>query len=360
MRIEKLDGLRGVFSLMVVVFHYPEEFLPIWFSEFFMIRQSFVFVDFFFVLSGFVISYNYNTLSSSADFWKYLRNRFTRLYPLLFYSCSLVFIYNILIKLLIQPIFPGYFANNQFTFEEHILPFFDSILFMNSTPILGSTSGVNHPSWSISSEMISYLVFGLVAIAIHKKFKKYILASIILISAVLLFYLGNFFLTGDYGFLRGLVCFNLGYFVWKLYKKDFVVNSSFEYVLPILMIVIFYYLSILGNLTTFGLLYNILAIPLFFSFAILLFTKTNGYLTRLLEKKTIQYLGKISYSIYLNHIIVFLVILNPLYKILKIQPTAINQLLIFVLVLLIIIFYSHFTYKYIEIKGNIYLKKLFK
>ncbi len=58
MRIKKLDGMRGVFSLMVVVFHYPKDYLPKIIHNNFLVVNSDSFVDFFFVLSGFVISYS--------------------------------------------------------------------------------------------------------------------------------------------------------------------------------------------------------------------------------------------------------------------------------------------------------------
>ena len=60
MRITKLDGLRGIFSIMVVIYHYPQEFIPHFIHNFFIVAKSHLFVDFFFVLSGFVIAYNYN------------------------------------------------------------------------------------------------------------------------------------------------------------------------------------------------------------------------------------------------------------------------------------------------------------
>ncbi len=47
MRINKLDGLRGIFSLMVVLFHYRSEYIPDFIHNNFIIRQSGYFVDFF-------------------------------------------------------------------------------------------------------------------------------------------------------------------------------------------------------------------------------------------------------------------------------------------------------------------------
>ena len=66
MRIEKLDGLRGLLCIGILVFHYQQnEFcfgnhFPSFIADFFLIKQSYTFVDFFFALSGFVISLNYN------------------------------------------------------------------------------------------------------------------------------------------------------------------------------------------------------------------------------------------------------------------------------------------------------------
>ena len=89
MRIHKLDGLRGFCSLMVVFYHYPQPFLPDFIFSNFFIRESWSFVDFFFVLSGFVISYNYSTLSNSNDFW--LEEIITFFAPNFFASLTLFF-----------------------------------------------------------------------------------------------------------------------------------------------------------------------------------------------------------------------------------------------------------------------------
>ena len=100
MRIEKLDGLRGIFSMMLVFYHYPQEYLPAFIFNNFLLRESYTFVDFFFVLSGFVISYNYSTISNSADFFIYLKKRFIRLFPLLIYTSLVYFAYIIFVFIL--------------------------------------------------------------------------------------------------------------------------------------------------------------------------------------------------------------------------------------------------------------------
>ncbi|TGX53509.1 acyltransferase [Sphingomonas gei] len=74
-----LDGLRGVAAIAVVLMHIGEIFLlPDWFP------QAYLAVPFFFVLSGFVISYAYEDgLMRTGRLRDFARVRIERLYPLL-------------------------------------------------------------------------------------------------------------------------------------------------------------------------------------------------------------------------------------------------------------------------------------
>ena len=64
-RYEILDGLRGVAALMVVVFHLSEAFSydPV----FKHLNHGYLCVDFFYVLSGFVIGYAYESRMKSGQ-----------------------------------------------------------------------------------------------------------------------------------------------------------------------------------------------------------------------------------------------------------------------------------------------------
>ena len=79
-RFESLDGLRGVAAIAVVLFHIR------WsnhVTETHFVRESYLFVDLFFILSGFIITRAYGdqirTLHQAS---KFLILRFFRLYPL--------------------------------------------------------------------------------------------------------------------------------------------------------------------------------------------------------------------------------------------------------------------------------------
>ena len=91
MRVLKLDGLRGIFSFMIVLFHYDPRIIPNFVVENFIIRESWIFVEFFFVLSGYVISYNYINIKTKADLKIFMFKRFIRLYPLLLFTTLLFF-----------------------------------------------------------------------------------------------------------------------------------------------------------------------------------------------------------------------------------------------------------------------------
>jgi peptidoglycan/LPS O-acetylase OafA/YrhL len=65
-----LDGWRGIYAILVALFHCPLYWHG-WDTLF--VRGSWLFVDFFFVLSGFVIAHAYaGKLSSSRDLFAFL------------------------------------------------------------------------------------------------------------------------------------------------------------------------------------------------------------------------------------------------------------------------------------------------
>ena len=104
-RIYKLDGLRGVLSIMVALYHYPEEMLPSLLRDWFVIREANNFVDVFFVLSGFVISYTYADFPSLGTVSSFLKRRLTRIYPLLFYTVSLTLLLSVVFYVVHRTIF---------------------------------------------------------------------------------------------------------------------------------------------------------------------------------------------------------------------------------------------------------------
>ncbi|HTD39726.1 MAG TPA: acyltransferase, partial [Mucilaginibacter sp.] len=77
---EILDGLRGVASILVVIFHVFETYSGDRFHQ--VINHGYLAVDFFFVLSGFVVAYAYDDRWGKMTQWDFYKRRLIRLQPM--------------------------------------------------------------------------------------------------------------------------------------------------------------------------------------------------------------------------------------------------------------------------------------
>ena len=75
-----LDGLRGVAALTVVCFHLFEAYATSHLDQ--RINHGYLAVDFFFILSGFVIGYAYDDRWTKMTVGEFLKRRFIRLHPM--------------------------------------------------------------------------------------------------------------------------------------------------------------------------------------------------------------------------------------------------------------------------------------
>jgi peptidoglycan/LPS O-acetylase OafA/YrhL len=343
-RIYKLDGLRGLFALFVVLFHLNKNNAPGWLVESFFVRESHIFVDFFFILSGFVISTSYdNKIQTARNLLNFIVKRLIRLYPLLLFSTGMYW----------------YFVHPQLN-PKNVLLALDTILLTNATPILGSSLGMNYPSWSISSEMISYLVFGICSLIALQNKKHWLIATITFFGISFLAYQGNYFVNGDYGFIRGLICFNLGYFIYVFSKRDFKLPNSIEWlsIIAILSLMYYYHQLVLSNTPYLFLIQ--LAFPLLFMSCILIFTKTNGMWSRIAQTRPLLFLGKLSYSVYLNHAFVIGYFIPKLFRWISIPNNDVKKTTCLILLLILLLAYSWCTHNIIEMKLGKRLNNFFK
>ncbi len=79
-RFEILDGLRGVAAMIVVAFHLFETYSAGPKDQ--ILNHGYLAVDFFFVLSGFVIGYAYDDRWGKMSTWDFFKRRLIRLQPL--------------------------------------------------------------------------------------------------------------------------------------------------------------------------------------------------------------------------------------------------------------------------------------
>ncbi|WP_418698945.1 acyltransferase family protein [Bacteroides sp.] len=80
-RYEILDGLRGVAAMIVVAFHLFETYSAGPTHQ--ILNHGYLAVDFFFVLSGFVIGYAYDDRWNRMTTWGFFKRRLVRLHPMI-------------------------------------------------------------------------------------------------------------------------------------------------------------------------------------------------------------------------------------------------------------------------------------
>src|SRR6478609_4359837 len=76
-----LDGLRGVAAIMVVIFHILETHSTSYYDM--MMNHGYLAVDFFFLLSGYVIAYAYDDRWDKMSLGEFFKRRLIRLQPML-------------------------------------------------------------------------------------------------------------------------------------------------------------------------------------------------------------------------------------------------------------------------------------
>ena len=177
-RYEILDGLRGVASLLVIVFHLLETYSKG--PAFQIINHGYLAVDFFFVLSGFVIGYAYDDRWDRMGTAAFFKRRLIRLHPMVmagtavgaclffFSSCAVWpsiaetplwnFLLCIILGLLMIPCWPGIDIRGW-----------------------SETNPLNGPNWSLTYEYIGNILYAL----IFRKLPTVILAILCGLSAVL-------------------------------------------------------------------------------------------------------------------------------------------------------------------------------
>ena len=340
----KLESLRGIAACLVILFHSPFNFnsKPIDF-----VNNSYLFVDFFFILSGFVMSYAYGSkISKGLAFQKYIILRLGRIYPLHLFTL-IIWLGYILAKQYLY--LAGYGGGNQYD-TANLPSFISNILLIHSMGVQPYLSW-NYPSWSISAEFIAYLIFFIFSLSIDKQKKIYFPLFISLACYLYLFYLGHssLYVAHELGFVRCIAGFYLGVFLFRLYLHPFEVKSIKT--ITILEVLSVSLLIFSMNYATIN-LYTLTLTLFSFTFVLLTFSaKNTGLLGGLLETKFMRNLGLWSYSIYMLHAIIIAIIYNIFKFILKFDlETSLGFLAITVniTIVLITIVISKYSYIYIE------------
>ncbi|MBA6361628.1 acyltransferase [Colwellia sp. BRX8-6] len=343
----KLESLRGVAACLVVLIHSAYNFgvEPILF-----VSNSYLFVDFFFILSGFLMCYAYeDKIHSGFKFYTYIALRLGRIYPLHIFVLLLWIPYILIRQYLYQTGFGGVEQLD----KNNIYTFISNIFLVQSLGLHNSLSW-NFPSWSISTEFFAYICFFILTVTLDKAKKIYVPLIIIAGCYVFLQQLNRSGLdiTYDFGSIRCIGAFYIGVLSFRIKQNVRSTNLTISCV-NILEIMVL--IAIIVGVTMAEQHYGYLYFSLFsFACAILIFSnQKNGVLGQFLSFKLMRNIGMWSYSIYLLHSIILGGITNILEYVFNIDPNIPQGIIAIIInssVLIITIILSKYSYQLIEKK----------
>jgi peptidoglycan/LPS O-acetylase OafA/YrhL len=299
-----LDGLRGVAAIMVVIFHLFEAHATSHLTQ--IINHGYLAVDFFFVLSGFVIGYAYNDrweILSNKDFFK---RRLIRLQPMV-----------VMGSIIGAVLF--YFQGFDMFPMIHQVPVWQMLLIMligctlipvpTSMDIRGwqEMHPLNGPGWSLFFEYIGNILYALVV----RHFSKTWLALLVVASGIFLLHtavtspngdiVGGWSITAEQlhiGFARLLYPFFAGLLLQKTTKPNNLKNGFLWCTLLIIGVLAFPRIGGAKYLWMNG-LYDAGSIILLLPFIVWL--AANSSFSGKYASHICKFLGNISYPIYITH-----------------------------------------------------------
>lgn len=304
--IVSLTSLRGIAALAVVLYH---------FDQFFegnicigcytkIVGEGYLWVDFFFLLSGFILSHVHGDEFSngSGAYGSFLSKRLGRIYPLHIFTLCV----------LLLPFFWTSYGPHDLrtpiTFAKNV-----ALIHAWGTTTRAPDMVWNYPSWSISAEWMAYLLFPALII-VGRRSKLAMAAMIVFFGIVSLDQLAPYLnkvhdhsfqgMTNSFGWLRCLVEFSAGIVLHRVYLlRPAILQSNVAFG------------SVFVALVTamhFGLRDALIVVAmggLLCSAAL-----NRGVVQRLLSSRPLPFIGKISYSIYMSQIFVSVGVLKKMWS----------------------------------------------
>lgn len=296
--IKPLTSLRFFFAAMVFLSHLwflqdESAFMRHLYDDIFY--EGYIGVSFFFILSGFVLSYSYHNkiLAGQTKFSEFWLARFARIYPL-----------HILTLLIVIPLsFQGNITEwiNRFVLNIFLLQSFvpsDDVYFY-----------FNSVSWSISDEWFFYIMFPFLVFMLTKRKYLWAMPFILMLIPVSLwlvkesyhekyFYINPLLRLGD---------FIIGILLYLLYKKrketsllkSKTVATTLEISSILLLSVFLYFHSDIPQGYRYSCYYWPPIVLLIYTFSY-----SKGHISNILSNKILVYLGEISFGFYMIHMLI--------------------------------------------------------
>lgn len=302
-----LNGLRGVAALMVIWYHVFEAFATSPFDQKF--NHGYLAVDFFFILSGFVIGYAYDDRWGKMKPKDFCKRRLIRLHPMIIMGTVLgvityliqggekwdgaqvslsVIMFAMLMHLFLIPALPGSGAEVRGNGEMYPL---------------------NGPAWSLFFEYIGNILY---ALFLRKLSNKALLIFVVLSAAGLAaFAVFNFSGYGHLGvgwsladnnlaggMLRVLFSFSAGLLMSRLFKPVYIKGAFWICSVAIIVLLSMPYIGNSDAMWMNGIYDAVCTIILF---PILVYLGASEKKTGKITTRFCKFLGDISYPLYIVH-----------------------------------------------------------
>lgn len=324
-RLFELDALRGLAALAVVLFHFTfgiDNATKIFSDDKFYFSYGYLGVHLFFLISGFVI---FMTLDKTKKPFDFIVSRFSRLYPAYWAAIFTTIIFTIFLR------------STDYTIKQVLI---------NLTMLQHwfKIKDIDGAYWTLAVELTFYAIMWLIFVSKKLNYIFFISMIWLLIVAILSFFdipfenLLNVFFIPHHAplFIGGIAFFKI--------KTD---HSKTEYHI---LVVCSYFCTCIVNYTIHADIVVYTVITLFYiTFYLFVYDKLS-----FLNNRILQFLGTISYSVYLIHENVGISIILILSRIID------NQLFYLPITVLIIIVLATIINRFVEKPAMIWIRNKYR
>lgn len=299
-----LDGLRGIAAIIVVFFHLAEPLSSSHLDN--VVNHGYLAVDFFFLLSGFVIGYAYDDRWDKLTVGSFLRRRFERLQPLVVLGMTLGAI-------------GFYFTDSTIWPLIHTVPVWKLIVVMLigytliPIPLSMDIRGWQemHPldsvGWSLFFEYVANILY---ALGLRKLSNKALACFVVLAGAVLLHFAvtnpngdvtGGWTLNAEHmrvGTTRTIFPFFAGLLLLRVARPVYIKNAFLWCSVLVAAVLLMPRIGGAEHLWMNG-LYE--AFCIIIVFPLIVYLGTSGVVHSQTEDKICNFLGNLSYPLYMTH-----------------------------------------------------------
>jgi peptidoglycan/LPS O-acetylase OafA/YrhL len=353
-----LDGLRGVAALMVVMFHIFEIFSGGDHRKQ-IINHGYLSVDFFFVLSGFVIGYAYDDRWNKMRLGDFFKRRLIRLHPMIIIGMLLG---AITFYFQASPLFPGI---HEVPVWKLFLILFIGFTLVPVPPSMdirgwGEMHPLNGPAWSLFFEYIANILYAVLV----RRFSNTVLAILVFLAGAALIHLGITSPQGDLvggwsiewsqfriGLTRLLYPFFAGLLLSRISKPGKIKHAFL--LCSFLLIATLAIPRVSSHLWING-LYDALAV--IFIFPLIVYLGASGETKENISSRISKFLGDISFPLYIVH---YPVIYLFMAWVVTSEPSTMEAIIAGVIVLMISILLAYACVKFYDIPVRKWLTRRF-